>query len=54
MSDRYAFTAPQPVATYYTGDVYWRFSVIRSAQSATSGREIIGGTPIRCSTSCPR
>ena len=38
----------------YPGYGSWRFSAVRSAQLATSDREIIGGTTTRCSTPCTR
>ncbi|SDM09271.1 hypothetical protein SAMN05192555_109100 [Franzmannia pantelleriensis] len=43
-----------PCNAYYRGYGSWRFSGVRSAQLATSGREIIGGHSTRCSTPCTR
>lgn len=46
-------TATFAYGAYHTGhrgEGYWRFSVARSVQSATSGRVLVGGTrQSRCS-----
>ncbi|EPC01728.1 hypothetical protein L861_21105 [Litchfieldella anticariensis FP35 = DSM 16096] len=49
MYDRIADIAHASIARYYPGYGDWRFSDIRSAQFATSGRQCIGGSSIRCS-----
>lgn len=37
--------------TDYRGEDYWRFSVARPVQAATSGRALVGGEPQRRSCS---
>lgn len=53
MFDRIAITL-LPCARYYRAYGSWRFNGARSAQFATSDREIIGGHAIRCSTPSTR
>lgn len=48
MYDRNADTAYAITVSYQGGYGGWRFNGARSAQSATSGRQIIGGATTRC------
>lgn len=57
MFDRLADAVMPSTARYFRTEGYraygsWRFSDVRSAQLATSGRELIGGHSTRCSTPC--